>query len=172
MTSNLVYKGPEKLNIFVTVGTNHNNFKRMLDLVDQCLELLPVPYELHVQYGASTPYVLKAGQMGVSQSMFSREETQALFKKADLVFSHCGIGSIYNAMLYSRPTVMIPRLHKFSEFTDDHQLQIAKEIEKNPLVMMLNEMFDSKKFIDFLIFKGGDLHVHCHDKAYILRTSN
>ncbi len=141
------------LKIFVTVGTNHNNFKRMLDIVDSCLEILPVPYVINVQYGTSTPYVLKPHQKGNSQSMFPREETQKLVKEADLVFSHCGIGSIYNALVSNRPTVIIPRLHKFDEFSDDHQLQIAQEIKNNPLILMVAEQVDKDAFLQFFAEK-------------------
>lgn len=139
-----------KMQIFVTVGTNHNNFVRMLNLVDECLKLIKEPYVLNVQYGSSTPYALKPGQSGQSQSMYSRQETQKLVENADLVFSHCGIGSIHNALQYNRPTVIIPRLHKFDEFSDDHQLQIAKEIRQNPLLYMIDETFDETDFSLFL----------------------
>jgi|GEM_PF-1321902 len=141
---------PEFLQVFVTVGTNHNNFDRMLELVDQCLMLLPCKYEVNVQYGSSTPYVIQAGQTGISQSMFTREETENLVQSADLVFSHCGIGSLYNCLQFTRPTIIVPRLEKFQEFSDDHQLQIAQQIKRNPLIFMLNETLDRAEFLQFL----------------------
>ncbi|HBF07770.1 MAG TPA: hypothetical protein DHW71_02150 [Gammaproteobacteria bacterium] len=144
-----VWTEENPLKIFVTVGTNHNNFKRMLDMVDECLTFLEMPYILNVQYGTSTPYVLKEGQKGQSKSMYPREETQKLVADADLVFSHCGIGSIYNALVENKPTIIIPRLHKFSEFSDDHQLQIAKEIKQNPMILMLDEQVNKQEFLAF-----------------------
>jgi hypothetical protein len=65
---------------------------------------------------------------------------------------------IYTAYAFTQENAMVYALHKANG-------EVAGKIE-------LQAKSSSKKFIDFLIFKGGDLHVHCHDKAYILRTSN
>ncbi len=138
----------KKLSVFVTVGTNHYNFDRMLKQVDECLALLPQDYEAIVQYGFSTPYENEKAQKSVH--MLSRDDAEQAYANADLVFSHCGIGSIYNSLLYNRPTVIVPRLEKHGEFSDDHQLQIAREIATNPLVFMLEETFENSKFIEFI----------------------
>lgn len=137
-----------KLSVFVTVGTSHYDFSRMLRLVDECLALLTAPFDLTLQYGFSGE--VKQYSSCVSGKMFSREQAEQFYRNSDLVFSHCGIGSIYNSLSFNRPTVIIPRLAKFNEFSDDHQLQIAKEIAANPLVFMIEENVKSEEFVSFV----------------------
>lgn len=150
MTGLAEFNADNKLKIFVTVGTCQYKFPRLFKLLGDCLAACPVPYTLHVQYGSSDPYELPQGLAGKSQAFFSREETQQLFQDADLVISHCGIGSIFNSLEGNRPTVLIPRLEKFQEMSDDHQLQIAQELVKNPLVHLVNENFQPAAFVSYL----------------------
>lgn len=138
----------EKITIFVTVGTNHYNFDRMLKLVKECLNIIPIEYELIMQYGFSTKYV--GNNILKNVKMLSRLEAEEAYAHSDLVFSHCGIGSIYNSLSYNRPTVIIPRLEKYQEFSDDHQLQIAKEIAVNPLIHMIDETLNKESFTNFI----------------------
>jgi UDP-N-acetylglucosamine transferase subunit ALG13 len=138
----------EPISIFVTVGTNHYNFSRMLTLVDECLSLLDKPYSLTLQYGAST--LVKQYEGSVCVEMLPREEAERAYETSDLVFSHCGIGSIYNSLSYNRPTVIIPRREKHNEFSDDHQLQIAREISNNPMVHMIEDEVNAELFLDFI----------------------
>lgn len=137
-----------KLSVFVTVGTNHYDFSRMLKLVDECLLLLNQQVELTLQYGFST--LEKSYSNSKCEKMFSREEAEYYYANSDLVFSHCGIGSIYNSLNFNRPTVIIPRLAKYNEFSDDHQLQIAREIATNPLVFMIEEHIKKDEFHSFI----------------------
>jgi general stress protein 26 len=65
---------------------------------------------------------------------------------------------IYTAYAFTQENAMVYALHKANG-------EIAGKIELEP-------KSNNKKFIEYLIFKGNDLYVHCSDKAYILRTSN
>ncbi len=127
--------------IYVTTGTCHYPFDRMLKIVKQCLKSITFDYELVLQYGKSS--AVKMDNEIVSESLISRAESDKYYREADLIFSHCGIGSIFNSLKYNTPTIIIPRLEKFNEFSDDHQLQIANEIKTNPLVLMLSEDFEN-----------------------------
>ena len=143
----------EKTKIFITVGTSPYDFKRMLKACEACISTLEFDFELIVQYGKSDPYQFPTDWDVRAESMFAREVTCELFQAADLVFSHCGIGSIHNALQFNRPTIIIPRLEKYQEFSDDHQLQIAKEIRKNPMVYMIDETLEIDGFQNFMAAK-------------------
>lgn len=140
----------EKHLIYVTTGTCHFNFDRMLGLVKKCVnELDDSKYDLTLQYGSSNETTMNCA--AEVSDFLSRERSEYLYKHAKFVFSHCGIGSIYNSLKYSTPTIIIPRLAKNNEFSDDHQLQIASEIKDNPLIFMLDE--DNYHYIgDFIAF--------------------
>ena len=60
--------------------------------------------------------------------MISRDEMESLVKQSSLVISHCGIGSINLMLSYQKKVIFVPRVAKYNEFSDDHQLQIANEI--------------------------------------------
>mgnify|MGYP001138047177 CR=1 FL=1 len=137
------------LNIFVTVGTNQYNFDRLIRYTEMCLRSLEESYKLFVQYGHSTPYEISNDNQGRASQMFSRQEAEQFYAQADLVFSHCGIGSIHNSLQYTRPTVLVPRLVSNKEHSDNHQLQIAAELKQNPLLLVVLDEADLQKFPHF-----------------------
>jgi len=49
-------------------------------------------------------------------------------RKASLVISHSGIGSLHLMLKYKKQVLLMPRVAVHNEFSDDHQLQIAGEI--------------------------------------------
>lgn len=145
-----------KLSIFVTTGTSHFNFDRMLRLVEGFLNVIPGELEVLLQYGNSNPKELPS--LIKSAEFLSRDDAEQAYKNSDIVFSHCGIGSIFNSLRYNRPTVIIPRYERYGEFTDDHQLQIAAEISSNDLIFMSEDTDDQEKQIDmFKVFLDGVL---------------
>lgn len=99
-------------------------------------------YDLKVQFGSSNIEVMENSKVD-SFDFSSREQSELFFKQAKFVFSHCGIGSLYNALKYNTPTIVIPRLLENNEFSDDHQLQIADEIKVNPLILLLDEQSEN-----------------------------
>lgn len=125
----------------------------MLEITQTCLDSITQDYEVVVQYGSSAGYQ-EINNIKVAQAFFDRDEAMEHFRNADIVFSHCGIGSIYNSLQLNRPTVLIPRLKKYAEFSDDHQLQIANEVKRNELVFMIEDINEnlSVKFQQFLKF--------------------
>ena len=141
----------EKHLIYVTTGTNQYNFDRMLKQVIDCLgELGEDKYSAHVQYGSSSRIDIPSAVE--TEAFFSREKSELLYKESSLVFSHCGIGSIFNSLKYNTPTVLFTRLHKYNEFSDDHQLQIASELTTNPLIFIVEDANKNlaSDFLDFI----------------------
>lgn len=135
----------EKHLIYVTTGTNQYKFNRMLDIVDICLEVIEGEYQLFLQHGSSDERPMKFKVNG--SKFISRKQSEESYKNARIIFSHCGIGSIYNSLQYNTPTVIIPRLEKYDEFSDDHQLQIAREVQDNPLIFMVDDELDEDEIV-------------------------
>ena len=140
------------LKIFLTVGTNQYDFNRIFEIAKCYLEEIDSDYELLIQYGYSEksriPFTNSEKIKIVS--MLSRDEAENAYKEADLIFSHSGVGSIYNSLAYNRPTVLVPRLSKYDEFSDDHQLQIANEVSTNELILFVEDNSDVADFKAFL----------------------
>ncbi len=110
--------------IFVTVGTQLP-FDRLIQAVD---EWAGDQRETNVfaQTGAGTyqpSHISSSEFLGVS-------DFNSRVENADLLISHAGMGSIITAMENSKPIVLIPRLAKFGEHRNDHQLATVSKFRK------------------------------------------
>lgn len=102
--------------IFVTLGTHHDPFDRLLE----ALRLLPAE-DLVVQHGNGEP------PPGVRAAVpfMSYDEIIAHMKRADVVITHAGVGSILCARRHGHVPIVVPRLHEYDEHVDDHQTELA-----------------------------------------------
>ena len=105
--------------IFVTVGTHHDPFQRLLD----GLSLLDGD-ELVVQYGPGGP------PAGVARAAdyLPFDEMLALFREADKVITHAGVGSILCATREGHVPLVVPRRHDLGEHVDDHQSELTRAL--------------------------------------------
>ena len=106
--------------IFVTVGTHGQPFGRLV----RGLERLPAD-ELVVQYGHAEP------PHGVRHAVpfMSFAEVMEHLRAADVVITHAGVGSILCATNAGHVPIVVPRLKRFREHVDDHQLHLIGELE-------------------------------------------
>jgi UDP-N-acetylglucosamine--N-acetylmuramyl-(pentapeptide) pyrophosphoryl-undecaprenol N-acetylglucosamine transferase len=58
------------------------------------------------------------------------------FRAADAVVVHAGVGAALEALDAGRRPLLVPRLRRFGEHVDDHQLQVARELERRDLAMV------------------------------------
>lgn len=105
--------------IFVTVGTQLA-FDRLVSAVDYWNESNQC--EVFAQVGPNE-YVPK--NMQYSQFVDPSKADQ-LFKTADLIISHAGMGSILTALRHQKPIIIMPRVAALGEHRNDHQLATCK----------------------------------------------
>ena len=117
--------------IFVTVGTHHQPFQRLLD----ALTSLP-PAELVVQFGHGSP---PSGLRHAAPFM-SFGEMLEHFAAADAVITHAGVGSILCARRAGHVPVVIPRQRRHGEHVDDHQEELVRALEELEAVVAVREM--------------------------------
>lgn len=117
--------------IFVTVGTQKFQLNRLLELLDD----EEIDEEIFAQIGFSTyrPNNFE------SRKFLSSKEFESYIQKSSLVITHAGVGSILTAMKYDKPILVFPRLKKYGEHVDDHQLQIAETFTEKKYVKMYTE---------------------------------
>jgi UDP-N-acetylglucosamine transferase subunit ALG13 len=70
------------------------------------------------------------------------EESLEYFRKAQLVIGHCGAGTIINALSFGKPLIVIPRIVKFNEHSDDHQLEMAALLEQSQMARVVYDVED------------------------------
>ena len=136
--------------ILVTLGTQDKSFERLLKAIDKQIDNKKIKEKVVVQAGY-TKY--KSNNMEIFDYC-SPEELDKLMKKADLVITHGGVGSILGALKYNKPIIAAARLEKYKEHTNDHQLQIIGEFAKNGHIIELKDfdkldekIKEAKKFI-------------------------
>jgi UDP-N-acetylglucosamine--N-acetylmuramyl-(pentapeptide) pyrophosphoryl-undecaprenol N-acetylglucosamine transferase len=112
--------------VVVTLGTIRYPFPR---LARRLAELLPAGAEVLWQTGATDTAALAVDGTRELPSA----ELEAAMRDADLVIAHAGVGSALSALEAGRQPLLIPRRAAHGEHVDDHQEQVAAELERRGL---------------------------------------
>lgn len=115
--------------IFVTVG-GVRAFERLIKEVDR---LAPKMSEKVVMQIGSTNYEPKNCEYF---RFMPRNETEELYANARIIVCHAGVGSILTALKYNKPLILVPRMKKYGEHIDEHQLEIAREMESRGMAVV------------------------------------
>lgn len=107
--------------IFVTVGTHHQAFDRLLIGLGAF-----DPADLVVQYGpgAPPPGVARA------EAYMPFDEMLRCFAAAEGVVTHAGVGSILCARREGHVPLVVPRRHDLGEHVDEHQAELVRVLER------------------------------------------
>lgn len=120
--------------ILVTMGTNDYPFTRLYNAIKEDPLYLDSRCEWFVQSGSCNVAVNPA--CGVVERLIPRADMEDLVRRSALVISHCGIGSLNLMLKYRKTVIFVPRVAAHSEFSDDHQLQIAGEIKNSRMTVV------------------------------------
>ena len=132
--------------IFISVGTQKQSFRRLFHLVEDSKVISNqriIAQMGHTEYSStkieSIPFM-------------SNELYKKYMSESDIVICHGGVGTIFDALYAGKKVLAIPRLAKYDEHVDDHQIEICKELEKEGYILYLKEydLFDDvmKKLIE------------------------
>ena len=112
--------------IFVTLGTQKFQFDRLLKYIDEQIENGKIKEKVFAQIGNSS-YQPKNYEY---KEFLDKEEFNKKIKASKLIITHSGVGTIIASINENKPVIVVPRLKKFGEHVDDHQLQIAESFSK------------------------------------------
>jgi len=127
--------------IFVTVGTNDHSFDRLLRKIDEMIEKGKIKEEVIIQIGHSK-YIPKNAKWFRFETY---ENVKKLNKGARLIITHGGVGSILTALIYKKPVIAVPRMMKFNEHVDDHQVELVKELSSKFKIRAVFDIDDLEK---------------------------
>ena len=113
--------------IFVSVGTHNQQFDRLLMAIDKAINMGAIKEEVFAQIGHST-YVPKNFK---HCKFMSIDEFDKCVKNCSLFITHAGEGNIGTGLQFEKKMIVMPRLKRFGEHTNDHQLELADAIGKN-----------------------------------------
>lgn len=108
--------------ILVLLGTQNNSFHRLLEEIERLIENKVITEKVIVQAG----YTKYASENMKILDFISKEELEELQKKADLIITHGGVGSILLSITKDKKVIAVPRLHQYEEHVNDHQKEIVE----------------------------------------------
>jgi len=108
---------------FVTVGNSTEGLRRLLDAVDKLAGEGLLPRPIVIQSGHNPGFV---SPHAVVRAFMPMEEFEDHVRRARLVISHAGAGTILHAMAARKVPVVMPRRIKYGEVVDDHQTEFVE----------------------------------------------
>ena len=116
--------------IFITLGSQKFQFNRLLKAVDEQIASGRITDEVFAQIGASDYYPKNFRY----KDYLDRDEFSKEMDRSDIVITHGGTGVIINAVKKKKKVIAIPRLAKYGEHVDDHQLQLVDQFADLELI--------------------------------------
>ncbi|WP_336361991.1 glycosyltransferase [Halalkalicoccus salilacus] len=117
--------------IFVTVGTRKEGFDRLVEWMDTVATDLEKEVIMQIGHTKTTPD--NADWFRFKDDL---EEIVELTQQAEIVVGHGGAGTILTTLETGTPIICVPRLEKYGENFDDHQLELTYKLqEKGTLVV-------------------------------------
>ena len=121
--------------ILVTLGTQDKSFTRLLDAIQKQIDLGNIKDKVIVQAGC-TKYKSKDMQI---LDLIPYDEFEKYIKECDLLITHGGVGSIITGLKNKKKVIAADRLAKYKEHTNDHQLQIIKNLSVSGYILPLDD---------------------------------
>lgn len=111
--------------IFLTIGTLFE-FDRLVKAIDISVSSGLIKEDVFAQIGPGR-YIPKA--IRYVQTL-DKEEYDRTVQQCSALVSHAGMGSISIGLKYDKPLLVMPRLRKYREHVNDHQLHTARKFEQ------------------------------------------
>lgn len=116
--------------IFVTVGSQKFPFNRLLKKVDRMVRDHIITEEVCIQTGSSD-YLPSHCRY---QTFYDRTQFSEMLQACTILITHGGTGTIIDAVKRGKKTIVVPRLSRYGEHVDDHQLELPARFHEMNLV--------------------------------------
>lgn len=117
--------------VFITLGTQGNQFPRCLQMVEELI------YKLHPNYD----FVAQLGNTNYSSSVIkcldflSETEFEEYIAKADIIISHAGSGALFGAIQRGKKCIAVARLKEYNEMLNNHQTELVRKLTKEGYIL-------------------------------------
>lgn len=130
--------------IFITVGSQKFQFDRLLIKMEELLNEKIITEEVFAQIGVSN-YKPKNYQF---KNFLERGEFNEMVDKCEILITHGGTGTIINAVKKRKKVIAIPRLKKYEEHVDDHQIQLLQQFKELGMIEVCENLNDLGEIIN------------------------
>lgn len=120
---------------FVSVGNATQPFTRLVEAVRAVAQELPQP--IIIQHG----HTEKLDDNNIIYKQFmGMDEFANLVASSTILIMHAGAGSILHAIRAGKIPIVMPRLRRFGEHVDDHQVELAEALhDKGKVLLVLDK---------------------------------
>ena len=129
--------------ILVTLGTQDKSFIRLVKEIDRLVSKKIIKEKVIVQLGC-TKYKSKDLE---TFDLIEFDKLEKLTKEANLIITHGGVGSILTGLKYDKKVIALPRLAKYKEHTNDHQIQIVNEFYNTGYILKCDDPKDLEEVL-------------------------
>lgn len=147
--------------IFVILGTQKFQFNRLLKQIDRLIEEGIIDEEVFAQIGYSTYKPLNYQTRG----FLDKSEFNQYIKMANIIITHGGTGSIVTALQNNKKVIAAPRLAKYGEHVDDHQIEICTVMKHKEYIEVIDDMNNLSNLIKsvknnkYKVFKSNNKNI-------------
>jgi anti-anti-sigma factor len=111
--------------LLITVGTEQYQFNALMHWIELLIKYQLINEDVLVQYGFSTHFP----DGSTAYRNLSEQEFLNFVDRASLIISHCDENTALLLEDKDTPYVLVPRLHRFREYIDNRQMEVADEFE-------------------------------------------
>jgi UDP-N-acetylglucosamine transferase subunit ALG13 len=122
--------------IYVTLGTMFLGFDRLVEAADGIAAETGEQIILQLGNASRIPSHCEWFEF------LPRDECLAIQRHARVIVGHAGIGTAIDALSAGRPLILVPRLKRFHEHMNDHQIEIAEAVERRGWGRMVLDVGD------------------------------
>ncbi len=117
--------------IIVSLGTHERNFFRLVKEIEKLIQEKKIKEKTIIQLGY-TKYGVKGAEC---HDFIPFNRMKRYIRNSSIMITHGGVGSIMDALSFGKIPIVVPRRKELNEHSDDHQMQITKEMEKQELII-------------------------------------
>lgn len=129
--------------IFVSVGTHEQQFDRLIKFIDDLKTKGKINEEVYIQSG----YSKYESRQCKYKNLIQHAEMVDQIRNCRIFICHGGPGTIFLAFKNKKIPVVVPRMKKYGEHVDNHQVDFVKRLEGKKKIVAVYEINDLKKVI-------------------------
>jgi hypothetical protein len=130
--------------IFVSLGTQDKSFARLVEKIEELKKSGKIKEEVVVQLG-NTKY---KSEFIKCIDFMSMEDFDKYLKNCRYLITHGGVGTILTALKYNKKVIAVPRLSKYNEHVNDHQLELIEAFSLDNYILGCKTLDDLEENIN------------------------
>lgn len=136
------------MKVLVTIGSMvEKKFTRLFKAIDElCDEGVLDGTQITAQVGFDAYQSTRYSCF----DMIADEQFKKLIEESDLVIAHAGTGTVTSSIKKGKKVIIFPRMAKYDEHYDDHQLELAELFTKQGYVLQATNKEELKQCIQTL----------------------